>query len=527
MLRASQSFSTLFWHDAMFQTTVSSLKKSAPDRIKFSDRSIELSKPLSPFSFKHKNRSLNLRSKAISQTKPWGMTKGSTLSGRVRSSLFANRPLSPASASASGTLRMVSGTLGADTFRLDARSEYNVFSGNGNVYFGRGAVDWIDLSTVSSQSVQFNLVSGKGSGTIYDPGNGARAFDAMTLSNGRKILFEGMDSIQFADGWVNLSVIPNDPGFAGQWNLHMMGVHNAWRLTKGTNQVLIGVQDTGVGVNTSGQMHPDLDPTNMLAFAANYRDELFRSVPGETATIRTSSHGTSVQGITSATSNNGVGISGINWKSSVFHIDVLDGNPGDQSIAEATQNMINYANQQGQRLVINMSLSGGGYDPDLEQLIAQNQNNTLFVIATGNDGNNQISQPSALAYQYSNVIAVGASGGAEDVNGNRQVPGTRAYYSNYGYGITLMGPTEVPTPDVSPYGSFDYNDKFNGTSAATPNVAGVASLMWSANPALSATQLKTILAQTAYDLGDRGYDLVYGHGFVNADAAVRRAIALA
>ena len=67
---------------------------------------------------------------------------------------------------------------------------------------------------------------------------------------------------------------------------------------------------------------------------------------------------------------------------------------------------------------------------------------------------------------------------------------------------------------------------FNGTSAATPNVTGVASLVWSANPNLSATQVKQILSQTAYDLSVPGYDTVYGSGFVNADAAVRRAMAL-
>lgn len=74
---------------------------------------------------------------------------------------------------------------------------------------------------------------------------------------------------------------------------------------------------------------------------------------------------------------------------------------------------------------------------------------------------------------------------------------------------------------------FNYATKFDGTSASAPNVSGVASLVWSANPNLSATQIKQIMSQTAYDLGNRGYDYEYGHGFVNADAAVRRALAIA
>jgi subtilisin family serine protease len=94
-----------------------------------------------------------------------------------------------------------------------------------------------------------------------------------------------------------------------------------------------------------------------------------------------------------------------------------------------------------------------------------------------------------------------------------------------------MGPSEVIATDATRSSSgsvnFGFNTRFNGTSAATPNVTGVASLVWSANPNLTATQIRTIMSQTAYDLGASGYDTTYGNGFVNADAAVRRAMAIA
>jgi len=105
-------------------------------------------------------------------------------------------------------------------------------------------------------------------------------------------------------------------------------------------------------------------------------------------------------------------------------------------------------------------------------------------------------------------------------------------YSQRGAGITVVGPTDVLSTNVSRLDEFSYNTSsegtglFDGTSAATPNVAGTASLVWSANSNLSAIQIKEIIADTAYDLGTPGYDLSYGHGFVNADAAVRRAIAV-
>ncbi|WP_219898686.1 S8 family serine peptidase [Phormidesmis priestleyi] len=431
-------------------------------------------------------------------------------------------------------IQLVGGTLGADTFTVLSGIQYNVFSGNGNVEFGRGGRDVIDLSGVLSSSVDFNLATATRGGILFNPGNGTRVFDTLNFSNGSQILFEGIDQISFADTTLSLSVTPNDPGFSQQWNLHMMGVQNAWRFTTGSTNVMIGIEDTGLGMTAAGNIHSDLRSDNTLLYGDNSKDDFFRNVPGEQR-IQSTSHGTEVQGVIAAASNNGIGISGINWNSTVANLDVLDNNPGDLSLAQATKVLIDYANSQGQRLVINMSLGGGDIEPDFEQLVAQNQSNALFVIAAGNDGQYGISNPASLASRYANVIAVGASWGTEDKNGIPKAPGSRISYpgwwgSNYGVGLTLMGPSEVlstraidSTYDVS----FDFDSEFNGTSAATPNVAGVASLVWSANPYLSANQVQSILSQTAYDLGATGRDLVYGNGFVNADTAVRRALAIA
>lgn len=436
--------------------------------------------------------------------------------------------LSSPSPSALGTY-IVRGSLGADRFTIASGYNY-VISGNGNVNFGSGYRDYIDLSGIFSSSVAFNYVSPTGSGgVLYNPGNGTRLFDSMTLSNGSQILFEGVDSIRFADGTVNLFVKPNDPLFDSQWNLQMMGVHNAWYFTQGSSKILIGVQDTGLGINSSGNIHSDLGQTYF--YSNNLRDEFL-----EGGQLQSLSHGTAVQGIIAARGNNGIGLSGINWNSDVFNIDVLGGNLYDQSLAQATQNMINFANSGGQKLIVNMSLGGGSRDSVFEQLIANNQNNALFVIASGNDDQNSLSYPAWLSQSYDNVISVGASWGTRDINGNSRTPGTRISYpnwwgSNYGNGLTLMGPSEVITNQASPtfnpnIAAFGYDNDFNGTSAATPNVAGVASLVWSVNRNLTAGQIKQVLSQTAYDLGAQGYDYIYGNGFVNADAAVRRALAI-
>ena len=388
------------------------------------------------------------------------------------------------------------------------------------------------MSWLNSGQVQWNLATNQGGGLLYNPGNGPRVFDALTLSNGNQILFEGMDTIQFADRRINLAVTTTDPLFNQQWNLHMMGVQNAWRFTTGSSQVMVGIQDSGLGTDRNGFFHPDLPTTTV--YTNNYQDDFRESFD---------SHGTGVEGIIGAKTNNGIGMSGINWQSELFQIDVLDGGLTDQSLPAATQNMINQAAQTGKRLVINMSLGIPGsfnqnLHPDLEAVVARNPN-VLFVIAAGNDGETGqigLASPAVLARQYGNVMAIGASWGAQDRSGNFVVPGQRIQYSNwgsqYGPGLTLMGPSEVVSTEAqqNQFGQTEFRyyltqQRFDGTSAAAPNVAGVASLVLSANPNLTASAVRTILSQTATDLGEAGYDYLYGNGFVNADAAVRQAIA--
>jgi serine protease len=436
--------------------------------------------------------------------------------------------------------RILSGTFGADIFDVIGNYTRTIISGNGNIDFGLGQFDTLDLSSLLSTSVTLNLANTSGSGVFYNPGNGTRVFDSILLSDGRQILFEGIDRIHFSDRCIDLAITPNDPLFAQQWNLGMMNVQNAWRFTTGSNQVMVGIEDTGIALNLQGNTPEDLR-WSWYSTGNDYDDDF--SSPG-------SSHGTLVQSVIVSISNNGIEMSGINWNSETYVVDVLGDDTGDYSFAQATTIMAEYAAQQGQRLVINMSLGTRGFnqtglDPEFEAVVAANPN-VLFVIAAGNNGalgREGLAYPAVLARSYSNVMAIGASWGRSGQDGTVKTPGDRINYPNgiptlgilpwgsqYGDGLTLMGPSEVLAREAnqSYWGDveFSYTAGFDGTSAAAPNVTGVASLVWSANSNLSATQVREILSQTATDLGAAGYDRFYGNGFVNADAAVRRAIAI-
>ncbi len=448
------------------------------------------------------------------------------------------------------------GTLGADVLVYDRTNQTTFVSGNGNISFGTGGRDVLDLKTIGifSNQATFNWATATAGGVVDNPGNGNRLFDAITLNDGKQILFESIEQIVFADTTYDLTVAnpsiglgiqatvtPNDEKFTQQWDLHITGVHNAWRFSTGSAGVLIGIEDSGLGVDANGITHPDLRST--IFSGNNYVDESTGF-----------SHGTLVQSAIAAASNNGLGIAGINWNSEVMHVDVLGNtingtyalDAGDFTLVNATQTLINQANSKGQKLIVNLSLVGGSSDA-FQQLIANNQDKALFVIAAGNDNVENVSSPASFAQNYGNVISVGASWGNQDWYGNSKNLGERVSYtdpkwwgSNYTSDaainsglrpLTLMAPNEFIAASANQNGAntatFSYNDKFNGTSASTAIASGIASLVWSANTSLSASQIRAILSETAFDLGTSGYDKFYGNGFVNADAAVRRALAIA
>lgn len=474
-------------------------------------------------------------------------------------------PTGQSAASATSSTSWKVGKLSADTFTYDGTSQITYVSGNGNIDFGSGKRDTLNLKTagIGSGQVSYNWATSASGGIVANPGNGTRLFDAITLNSGAyanyQILFEGIEQLEFSDQTFDLaSVVPgastnfkgtivtNDTKFYEQNNLFISGIQNAWRFQQSNSNVLLGILDSGLGVDASGNIHPDLRST--IYSGTNNIDE-----------SASDSHGTSVQSIIAGAANNGVGIAGIDWFSRVEHIDVIGGNADDKSLAEATKILIDQANQTGNKLIVNLSLSNGDTQEFID-LVAQNSNNVLFVAAAGNSGS--IINPGALAATYGNVMCVGASWGYTDWYNNARTVGQRVDYSqnnpeliaqslpqvqtpqwwrsNYvdsttfnagQQPLTLMALTEFPAAraEKNPNGafSFGYNDKFNGTSASTPIVSGAASLVWNANRNLTAAQVKNILAQTTVDLGAPGYDQYYGHGFLNADAAVRAALAMA
>jgi hypothetical protein len=434
--------------------------------------------------------------------------------------------ISPAQSIKILSANRVHGTFAAETLT------YAGGSGTGGMIIGRGGTDTLNLSGISRSSVtsingmslnSFNPWSGSTNSQAIFNGN---ALDYITLSDGREVYFQGIDSLRFSDGSeMNLQIRPNDTSFAQQWNLHVSDVSSAWRFTGGSSNILLSSLDTGLTPQPV-----DID-SNRLSLRPNGIDN---------DDFNDAGHGHAAISVMASTTNNGSGISGINWNSQVIVNDLYGGSGAGSNVTlfSAINSSITAARATGKKVVFQGGVQGeywlnhGGTQAQLEQLIRDNSDVALFAIAAGNGGidiDDTTTNPTLsggvarLQTNHSNVMAVGALENWSQVTINGLTNATnvgKASYSNFGSSLTLMAATDSPA--MSKVGQLT----FNGTSAANPNMAGIASLVWSVNSSLTGGQVRQILIDTSMDLGTAGRDNTFGHGLVNADAAVRRAWAL-
>ncbi|MCU7554478.1 S8 family serine peptidase [Alteromonas sp. ASW11-19] len=246
--------------------------------------------------------------------------------------------------------------------------------------------------------------------------------------------------------------------------------------------------DTGYNLG-----HPDLPDTN-------------NGVTGEANNTAVGSwsndgngHGTHVAG-TIAAYDNVEGVIGVYPGVSMHIVKIFD-DSGSWTYASDLIEAINQCQAAGSN-VVNMSL-GGGSSSTAEQTAMQGfvDDGMMLVAAAGNDGNSTLSYPAS----YPAVMSVAAVDSSEN----------HASYSQYNSAV------EIAAPGSSVYSTYPTNSyaTLNGTSMATPHVAGGAALVWSFFPQCSNEQIRSALNATAKDKGSAGRDNFYGNGLMQvADA---------
>jgi serine protease len=294
---------------------------------------------------------------------------------------------------------------------------------------------------------------------------------------------------------VTATGLPNDPYFIPyQWDKWVMYGDQAWDVVGGSMDVKVAIVDNGCDWR-----HPDLaagfKPGELgYDFIGNDNDPRPDNI-----NVPDAFHGTHVAGIIAATRDNNEGIAG--WSlAQLLALRVL--NDSGNGTTDVVASGVRWATDHGAR-IINMSLTSLSNSAPLDQACQYAaQAGVLLVVASGNEGHQAIGFPAAL----SECIAVGASSKDSRL----------ATFSNYGAEQELVAPG-VDIASSVPGGAYG---QAQGTSMASPQVAGVAALVLAKNWGLNAAQVRAVLDASAIDMGVAGRDIQYGHGLVNARRAV-------
>ena len=306
---------------------------------------------------------------------------------------------------------------------------------------------------------------------------------------------------------------PNDPRYNEQWNFQMIGMESAWKRTQGKD-VVVAVIDTGVAGGEVKKGKPCRD-FGQTTFVKGY-DFVNKSADA----FDDHGHGTHVAGTIAESTDNNEGVAGIAFKAKIMPLKVLSasGSGSSADIADA----IRFAADNGAN-VINMSL-GSAFPSDVIHKAVKyaRKKGVVIVCAAGNSFGGKVGYPAA----YPECIAVSAVG----PNGNI------AKYSSYGKEVAISAPGGDMVDSGNPAdgilqntnfpesqgGKGDDYYAFQGTSMASPHVAGVAALLVSQginDPA----QIREILEQTAQPKSDK---TKYGAGILSAVQATAKAEAL-
>ncbi|HDD57611.1 MAG TPA: hypothetical protein ENF43_03745 [Thermoplasmatales archaeon] len=307
-------------------------------------------------------------------------------------------------------------------------------------------------------------------------------------------------------------MVPNDPYYGYQWHLDNpeyggIGMEQAWDISNGSG-VIVAVVDTGIRKGS------DLQDT---CFVQGYD-----FVDDDRDPTDENGHGTHVAGTVAQSTNNDEGVAGVAFGACLMPVRVLDAN-GYGTYADVADGII-WATDNGAQ-VISLSLGGDSSSETLEHAVAYAYSKSVTVVAAcGNDNEPECLYPAAYD-DY--VIAVGATQYDENL----------APYSNYGPSLDLVAPGGNLDLDQNDDG---YDDGvlqqtfrkrgpfirwgyyfYQGTSMATPHVSGVAALVIANGNAETPDEVRSVLQETAEDLGAEGRDDTYGWGLVDAYAALQ------
>ncbi|MDX1950650.1 MAG: S8 family serine peptidase, partial [Verrucomicrobiota bacterium] len=299
--------------------------------------------------------------------------------------------------------------------------------------------------------------------------------------------FQASGLVEFAepDYLLHTFVTPNDPSFNTQWSLNNTGqsgglvdgdldAPEAWDIFNSASNIVVAVIDTGARLT-----HEDLAPNlwvNISEIPGNgldddlngFIDDIhgFNSINDTGSPLDDNGHGTHVAGIIAAVGNNGKGIAGVSWRSSLMILKFMD-ETGSGSTSDAIQ-CIDYARRKGAH-IINCSFGSPTFSAAFESALSAARSVGIIVVAAaGNESNDNDANPVYPAsYSFDNIVAVAGTSRNDLLD---------LSYSNFGKTtVDIAAPgTFIHSLGHSADNSYVYQ---SGTSMAAPHVTGAIALL--------------------------------------------------
>ena len=314
------------------------------------------------------------------------------------------------------------------------------------------------------------------------------------------------------------NTVIDDPKKSSQWALEAVRAYEAWDTVRVNGAVTVAVLDSGVNGG-----HEDLDGRVLPGYNA---------IENNTDVTDNYGHGTHVAGIIAATANNNTGVAGVSYNASIYPVKVMDSKETDTGKLLAGMNKVADPDNGVNPKVMNVSIGSSdpwtGSDAALQAAVTKVHNKGILIVYAA--ANKTSGSASAAWDSYPvdlDLNSAGTEGHPSSIGViNAQKSGnTYARTPSSNYNKSGKKTKTLCAPGTNIYSTLRGGGYGNmsGTSMAAPYVSGIAALVFAANPALSASQVKKILEETAQDLGPKGWDNETGYGMVDAAAAVQKA----